>query len=465
MDFFSLQFLYALGAIVLIDLVLAGDNAIVIALAARKLPPGLRNRAIVWGTAGAIIVRSLMTGVVVWLLNIPGLMLAGGALLLWIAVKLLAPQEENHAEGHAAADSFWGAMKTIVIADAVMGLDNVLAVAGAAQGSFLLVVLGLLISIPIVVWGSQMILKLIERFPSIVYLGAAVLAATAVKMMLTEPLTRPWVEAMGYWTWVAYIFTVGGVLLAGRTLDRSNKAQAAPGADATPAADASAVATATATEAIAQPAAHAAVHAELQAVVRGSPEILPAVFSTSVEVRNMNTLINKSAIEATQAAVLIPVNGSAASDAAVSRFISRNAGGSVKVHLVHAAPMIQRHVSRFVNKAARSQFLNQRFEQALAPVQRRLHDAGFEVETHLLRSRNLAGAIAGLADQLGCERIVIGAQKKTALARLLTVSVPGRVLERANVPVEVVLHAEASMFARFAWPAGVGAVIAVLAID
>ena len=297
MDFFSLQFLYALGAIVLIDLVLAGDNAIVIALAARKLPPGLRNRAIVWGTAGAIIVRSLMTGVVVWLLNIPGLMLAGGALLLWIAVKLLAPQEENHAEGHAAADSFWGAMKTIVIADAVMGLDNVLAVAGAAQGSFLLVVLGLLISIPIVVWGSQMILKLIERFPSIVYLGAAVLAATAVKMMLTEPLTRPWVEAMGYWTWVAYIVTVGGVLLAGRTLDRRNKAQAALGADATPAADASAsavavataTATATATEAIAQSAAHAAVHAELQAVVRQSPAILPAVFSTSVEVRNLNT--------------------------------------------------------------------------------------------------------------------------------------------------------------------------------
>ena len=142
MDIFLLQFLYALGAIVLIDLVLAGDNAIVIALAARKLPPDLRKRAILWGTAGAIIVRALMTGVVVWLLKVPGLMLAGGALLVWIAVKLLAPQDELDTSGHASADSFWGAMKTIVIADAVMGLDNVLAVAGAAHGSFLLVVLG-----------------------------------------------------------------------------------------------------------------------------------------------------------------------------------------------------------------------------------------------------------------------------------------------------------------------------------
>ncbi len=450
MDFFSLQFLYALGAIVLIDLVLAGDNAIVIALAARKLPPVLRTRAIVWGTAGAIIVRSLMTGVVVWLLNIPGLMLAGGALLLWIAVKLLAPQEENHEEGHSAADSFWGAMKTIIIADAVMGLDNVLAVAGAAQGSFVLVVLGLLISIPIVVWGSQMILKLIERFPAIVYVGAAVLAATAVKMMLSEPLTRPVVDAMGYWTWAAYIIIVCGVLLAGRTLDSRNKAKAASKAVI------GAQAATAVTEAAAQP--------EVQAVFHQSPAILSALSSTSVEVCNMNTAVNNFA-SAVKGSVLIPVNASEASSAAVSQFIARTTGGSVKVHLVHVAPSIHRHVSRFVNKAARSQFLNQRLEQALAPIERRLHDAGFEVETHLLRSRDLAGAITGLADQLDCERIVIGAQKKSAMARLLTMSVPGRVLERANVPVEVVLHGDASAFGRFAWPAGVGAVIAVLAID
>ncbi|HEY5930858.1 MAG TPA: TerC family protein, partial [Burkholderiales bacterium] len=153
MEFLSPGFFSALLAIVIIDLVLAGDNAIVIALAARSLPANLRKKAIIWGTVGAIAVRSAMTIVVVWLLMIPGLRFIGGVALVWIAWKLLVPK---HEEGvHAKpADNFWGAMKTIVIADAIMGLDNVLAVAGAAKGSFLLVVLGLLISIPIVVWGS-----------------------------------------------------------------------------------------------------------------------------------------------------------------------------------------------------------------------------------------------------------------------------------------------------------------------
>jgi YjbE family integral membrane protein len=155
MELFSTEFFSALFAIVIIDLVLAGDNAIVIALAARSLPEHLRKRAVMWGTVGAIVVRSAMTMVVVWLLKIPGLLLVGGALLLWIAYKLLLNQDEGE-DGHnvVATTSFWGAMKTIIIADAVMGLDNVLAVAGAAHGSFLLVVLGLLISIPIVIWGS-----------------------------------------------------------------------------------------------------------------------------------------------------------------------------------------------------------------------------------------------------------------------------------------------------------------------
>jgi YjbE family integral membrane protein len=132
---FSSEFLSALLAIVVIDLVLAGDNAIVIALAARNLPADLQKRAIVWGTMGAIIVRSLMTVAVVWLLKIPGLMLAGGALLIWIAYKLLTDDGGDESEHGAGATTFFGAMKTIVIADAVMGLDNVLAVAGAAQGA------------------------------------------------------------------------------------------------------------------------------------------------------------------------------------------------------------------------------------------------------------------------------------------------------------------------------------------
>ena len=186
MEFMSAPWWSALLAIILIDLVLAGDNAIVIALAARSLPKELQKKAIVWGTVGAIVVRSLMTIGVVWLLKIPGLLLVGGLGLLWIAYKLVANQD-GHEEHGVAVTTFWGAMKTIIVADALMGIDNVLGVAGAAHGSFELVVIGLLISVPIVVFGSSMVLKLVDRFPAIMYIGSAVLAYTAAKMIVSEP--------------------------------------------------------------------------------------------------------------------------------------------------------------------------------------------------------------------------------------------------------------------------------------
>ncbi|MBL8379891.1 MAG: TerC family protein [Burkholderiales bacterium] len=227
MELFSQQWFAALGAIILIDLVLAGDNAIVIALAARSLPPHLQRKAIMWGTVGAIAVRSAMTVIVVWLLKIPGLLLIGGALLVWIAVKLLKPEHDDGGENKHTASNFWEAMRTIIIADAVMGLDNVLGVAGAAHGSFLLVVIGLLISIPIVVWGSTMILKLIERFPVIMYLGAGVLAWTAVKMMLDEPLLKPWVDPYRSFAVIVYLVVIGGVLGAGYLMQKSARSRPA----------------------------------------------------------------------------------------------------------------------------------------------------------------------------------------------------------------------------------------------
>ena len=190
MELFSSPWWSALLAIVLSDLVLAGDNAIVIALASRNLPPHLQKKAIAWGTVGAIAVRSVMTVGVVWLLKIPGLMLVGGLGLLWIAYKLLADQGNKEHDGPVAS-TFWGAMKTIVVADALMGVDNVLGVAGAAHGSFDLVVIGLLISVPIVVFGSTMVLKLVERFPAIIQIGSAVLAFTAAKMIVSEQLLDP----------------------------------------------------------------------------------------------------------------------------------------------------------------------------------------------------------------------------------------------------------------------------------
>jgi YjbE family integral membrane protein len=210
--FLTPEFWSALAAIIVIDLVLAGDNAIVIALAARNLPKTLQRRAIIWGTVGAVAVRASLTVVVVWLLGIPGLMLAGGILLAWIAYRLLTGDENGREHDLAPATSFWAAMRTIVVADAVMGLDNVLAVAGAAHGSALLVVLGLLISIPIVVWGSTLILRWIERFPALLYIGGAVLAWTAAKMITDEPLYQEWMEGRPGIRSAIYLFTIGGLL-------------------------------------------------------------------------------------------------------------------------------------------------------------------------------------------------------------------------------------------------------------
>ena len=196
------------------------------------LPPNLQKKAIVWGTVGAIVVRSAMTVGVVWLLKIPGLMLIGGLGLLWIAYKLLADQGDKEHDGPVAS-TFWGAMKTIVVADALMGIDNVLGVAGAAHGSFDLVVIGLLVSIPIVVFGSTMVLKLVERFPIIINLGAAVLAFTAAKMIVSEQLLDPIYGGPGALPsaatmhtaaqWITYAVAVAGVLGAGWWATRRNR--------------------------------------------------------------------------------------------------------------------------------------------------------------------------------------------------------------------------------------------------
>jgi YjbE family integral membrane protein len=204
-----MEFLSALAAIVVIDLVLAGDNAIVIALAARNLPADLRKRAVLWGTVGAVAVRASLTVAVLWLLQIPGLMLAGGVLLAWIAYRLLTGDEDKDHEV-APAKGFWMAMRTIVIADAVMGLDNVLAVAGAAHGSVVLVIAGLLISVPIMVWGSTLILRWIERFPSLLYVGGGVLAWTAAGMVAHEPRVAELLS--GFTRLLLYVAVIGGVL-------------------------------------------------------------------------------------------------------------------------------------------------------------------------------------------------------------------------------------------------------------
>ena len=223
MELLSAAWWSALMAIILIDLVLAGDNAIVIALAARNLPPQLQKKAIMWGTVGAIGVRAVMTVGVVWLLQVPGLMLVGGLGLVWIAYKLLADQGGSEHDAPVVS-TFWGAMKTIVVADALMGVDNVLGVAGAAHGAFDLVIIGLLISVPIVVFGSSVVLKLVERFPAIIQIGAAVLALTAAKMIVNEPMLDSLFDGPALPNtaarWATYIITVAAVLVGGHWATR-----------------------------------------------------------------------------------------------------------------------------------------------------------------------------------------------------------------------------------------------------
>jgi hypothetical protein len=225
MELFSSIWWSSLLAIILIDLVLAGDNAIVIALAARKLPPALQKKAIWFGTVGAILVRSILTVAVVWLLKIPGLMLIGGLGLLWIACKLILDTGEDK-EHDIRVTTFWGAMKTIIVADALMGIDNVLGVAGAAQGSFDLVVLGLLISVPIVVFGSTVVLKMVERWPVIINIGAAVLAFTAAKMITDEALLDSIYDGADrvheIARWATYVVAIAIVLIVGKLAARKS---------------------------------------------------------------------------------------------------------------------------------------------------------------------------------------------------------------------------------------------------
>ncbi|RXZ80805.1 TerC family protein [Paenibacillaceae bacterium] len=212
MDLFSVEWFSALLSILIIDLVLAGDNAIVIGLAARRVPAQYHKLVIGFGTLGAIVIRIVATLAVAWLLAVPGLHLVGGILLIWIAYKLLQGEKEHNI---AAKNSVMAAIMTIIVADTAMSLDNVLAVAGAAHGDFTLVVIGLVVSIPIVVLGSTVILKLTKRFPAIITIGAAVLAYTSANMITNEPFMEK-LFSNGLMHWAFIIIVVVAVIWFGK---------------------------------------------------------------------------------------------------------------------------------------------------------------------------------------------------------------------------------------------------------
>ena len=213
-EFMTAGFWLAVGQIIMIDILLGGDNAVVIALACRNLPGKLRNKGIIYGTVGAIVLRVILIAFALALLAIPYLKIVGAVLLLWIGVKLLQP-ESSDDHSISSSDKLWGAVKTVIIADLVMSVDNVLAIAGAAQGAHQshqlpLVIFGLLVSIPIIVGGSQLVLKLMERFPVVITLGAMLLGWIAGQMAYSDPAIQPYLPEAPFW---GYAVAVAGALL------------------------------------------------------------------------------------------------------------------------------------------------------------------------------------------------------------------------------------------------------------
>jgi len=389
-------FWIALLQIIGVNIVLSGDNAVVIALAARSLPADQQKRAIAWGSGAAVVMRIVLTIVAVELLRLPYLKLAGAALLLWIAVQLLQPEESE--DGHATVVSGLGAaIKTILLADLVMSLDNVIAVAAAAKGSVLLLIIGLAISIPLVVFASRILLVLMERFPVIITAGAALLGWVAGDMAVTDPIDKPWVDLhAAFLHWGAPLVCAVAVVVVGKWLAARKTAAyaAAAAAAATPvAAAAAAVAAATAT--------------------------------VSPHLRR----------------VLLPVDGSEHAANAVRRLLALQAdlraGDALKVHLLNVQRPLSGDVSRFISGQTIEDYHREHSEAALAPARALLDSAGVVHQDHQ-RVGEPGPTIAEVAKELGCDMIVMGARGLGTHTAALLGSVAQSVIEVSTAPVLVV---------------------------
>ena len=328
-------FLSALLAIVVIDLVLAGDNAIVIALAARSLPPALQKRAIVWGAIGAIGVRSLMTVIVVWLLQIPGLLLAGGLALLWIAYRLLVPDSNPEDKHEPAPATFFGAMRTIVSPTPSWGWTTCSPSPARRTGSYLLVVAGLVISVPIVVWGSTFVLKVVDRFPGVVYVGAGVLVWTAAKMIGGEPLLKSTLEATPL---LAALLYLAIPIVLGLAFVRNHRRL------------------------------ESRIHARL-----ASPAHRPPIRSSDPVAAPGVAAVASAPTDSTTSGdlpmlnILVPVDASPNALRAVRHAIAEyRRRHELRVHLLNVQPRLSRHAARFVGRADREGWLHDRAETAMA---------------------------------------------------------------------------------------------------
>ena len=383
MNFTSPEFWIALLEIIGVNIVLSGDNAVVIALAARGLPAEQQKRAVAWGSGAAVAMRIVLTIVAVELLQLPYLKLAGAALLLWIAVRLLIPEGAEGGHG-ATVTSLAAAVKTIMVADLVMSLDNVIGVAAAAKGSVVLLIFGLAVSIPLVIFASRLLLTLMDRFPIIITVGAGLLGWVAGEMAISDPVVTDWVEAhAAFLDYLAPLAGVIGVVFIGRWL-------AARAAGALPAAPPVSVAP--------------PIAGHLQRV-------------------------------------LLAVDGSEPAMRAVRQVLAlrsdMRAPELLDVHLVNVQRPVTSDVARFVPGQTLDDYHREKGETALAPARALLDAAGVAYHEHR-RAGDPGTHIADLAREEGCNLIVMGSRGLGTHTGALLGSVAQATLEHAGVPVLLV---------------------------
>ena len=372
----------ALLQIIGVNIVLSGDNAVVIALAARGLPPQQQKKAIFWGSGAAVVMRIVLTIVAVELLRLPFLKLIGAGLLLWIAVGLLLPDDEGEEHG-ATGTSLAAAIKTILLADLVMSLDNVIAVAAAAKGNTFLLIVGLAISIPMVVFASQLLLKLMGRFPIIITLGAALLGWVAGDMAITDPIDQPWVDLhAAFLHWGAPLAGAVGVVVVGKWL------------------------------------------AARRAAVKAAA-VVPAMAAAGGKLRR----------------VLLAVDGSETSTKALRQLLTLRDDlrqpGEVEVHLANVQRSLPGDVTRFVPGQTIGDYHIEQSDAALAPARQALDAAGVPYQVHR-RVGDPGPTIAELARELGSDLIVMGTRGLGSAAGAVLGSVAQSTLAVAPVPVLLV---------------------------
>lgn len=399
------EFWIAVGQIIVIDILLGGDNAVVIALACRKLPRHQRTKGILWGTAGAIVLRIVLIFFALTLLAIPFLKIVGAILLFWIGIKLLLPE---HDDGHSTiegSDKLWGAVKTVIVADLVMSVDNVIAIAGAAetagggQHSMALVIFGVLVSIPIIVWGSQLVIKLMDRFPLIITLGGMLLGWIAGSMIVTDPAlvnpdTMPQLPKLQPTDMVRYAAGAAGALLV-LAVGKWLSARQAPAS------------------------------AQMQ---EGD---LALAHAAAQDGKGPASRFQR---------ILLAVDGSDDSQRAAQQTLamlqSLRDPTSMEVHLLNVQRAVSQDVSSYFAASTLGEYHQERADDALASTRSLLKAAGCRFVEHL-RIGQPGPVIAEVAQTQGCDLIVMGSRGLGTHTAALLGSVTQSVLEHATVPVLV----------------------------